>query len=192
MSRSKPPATHETCRTFSLSPRAAGKASVKTKTILAGVRGKGALELQSLADSTIASPIANRKSKIKNHIDRKSKMKDSSPTARRKPRCCDDRRQLTGLFSQCIDFILCEQPAIDDQFHPVGGFIGFFLDCSQLSDKFGLGTSSTSRTIIGADRGSASGQLISQHTTFRRSGNSGHELENAQRKLFCSILQFNF
>ena len=117
---------------------------------------------------------------------------DLTPAACRNARSGHDRGQLAHFLPERVDFGFHEQATIDNQFHPIRGFISFLFHRSKLRDELGFGTSATSRAVSRADRCPASYQLISQRATFGRFWKRGDKLKNPQRELLGSILQFDF
>jgi len=116
----------------------------------------------------------------------------ASAATRRKARSRHNGSQLARLLPERIDSAFPQQTTIDNQFHPIGGFVSFFFHRSQLGDEFSFRTAATSCAVICADRCAASDQLIAESSPFSGFGKRSDKLEYAQGELLRSILQFGF
>ena len=117
---------------------------------------------------------------------------DLGAMRRRKTRRSHDRGQFGGFLMQGRNLFRFQQAIIDNQFHPVSGFIRFFLHGSQLRNKLGFRTDAARSLVIGSDRHSTADQLPSNSTTLDSPGQGSDQLQHAQGELLSSLLQFSF
>jgi len=128
--------------------------------------------------------VANQKSKIKNQ---KSKIPRGGFAGRG-----HYGREFKGFLKQWIDMRLRQQFGTDNEFQPVGGFIGFLVYDCEFGDEVLLGTAAAGSAIVGTYGHGASDQLIANGTGCRRIRNLIDQLEHAQSKVFRTQFEIGF
>ncbi len=100
--------------------------------------------------------------------------------------------QFGRFLMQGRNLLCLQQAVIDNQLHPVGGFICFFLNGSEFRYKLGFRTAAAGCPVIGSHRHSTADQLATNSSAFNGSRQSTNQFEHPQGKMLCSLLQFSF
>jgi hypothetical protein len=117
---------------------------------------------------------------------------DLTPPTCRKSGRGHNGGQLRGLLPEGINALPFQQFGVDNQFHPIGRFIGFFFNRAQLRNKLRLGASATRRPVVCPDRSPTPDQLRTDGAAFRGFRQSTHQLDHPQGKLFRTLFEFSF
>jgi hypothetical protein len=110
----------------------------------------------------------------------------------RDSRSSHNRGQVAGFPVQRGHLASFQEPAVNNQLHPVGRFIHFFFHGAEFRNKLRFGLTPTRGSIVGSDRHSASYQLGSNSTAFSRPGQRTNQFQYPQGEMLCSLLQFSF
>jgi hypothetical protein len=104
----------------------------------------------------------------------------------------EDSRELVRFVEQWLDELSAEDLAVRDELKPECSFIGFFQTNPQLGCELGFGASSASRSVVGADRGGATDDLLPDRSALGRLRKSIDQSHNSQGKLFRSFAKITF
>jgi len=117
---------------------------------------------------------------------------DLIPLRGRQARGRHDGSQFDGFLMQSRNHLCFQQSIIDDQFHPISGFISFFLNRSELRNELRFRPAAAGGSIVGSHRHSTTDQLTSNRTPLSRPGQRANQFEHTQGESLCSLLQFSF
>ena len=114
---------------------------------------------------------------------------DLIPLRGRQARGRHDGSQFDGFLMQSRNHLCFQQSIIDDQFHPISGFISFFLNRSELRNELRFRPGSSHRTIVCRNSSSAAQQLFTEHLRFSGSRQMLEQSDDPKRKSLSPIPQ---
>jgi hypothetical protein len=106
-------------------------------------------------------------------------------------RSCHDRCEVIGFLQQRGKFALGNDSGFAEQLKPESGFVRFFLNCSNLSDKFRFASSAARRSVVRCDRSAAPKDLFSHDSSgVIGLGNGPGHFNYSERKGFGALFKF--